>query len=282
MLTADDIIEGENLDVLPPLPDGAFDLIYIDPPFNTGKPQVRRTLEVVAGRRARRASAAAATPRGCWARCPTTTPSTTTSRSCARAWSTRGGCSPSTGRSTSTSTRARRTTSRSCSTSSSAATASSTRSSGPTTTARAPSGAGRPSTTRSSSTSRTRPPTTSTPRRSTASRTWRRACRPPSASRAASRRPTRGGTRSCRRTGARRPAIRRRSPRASCGGWSQASSRPGGWCLDFFAGSGTLGAVCRQLGRRYVLVDRNPEAVRVMRERLGGAGSDVRPLPLAE
>ena len=24
----------------------------------------------------------------------------------------------------------------------------------------------------------------------------------------------------------------------------QASSRPGGWCLDFFAGSGTLGAVC--------------------------------------
>ena len=49
----------------------------------------------------------------------------------------------------------------------------------------------------------------------------------------------------------------------------QASSRPGGWCLDFFAGSGTLGAVCRQLGRRYVLVDRNPEAVRIMRERLG-------------
>src|SRR5437588_5729318 len=26
-----------------------------------------------------------------------------------------------------------------------------------------------------------------------------------------------------------------------------ASSRPGGWCLDPFAGSGTLGAVCRQL-----------------------------------
>src|SRR3712207_8400343 len=38
-----------------------------------------------------------------------------------------------------------------------------------------------------------------------------------------------------------------------------ASSRPGGWCLDFFAGSGTLGAVCAQLGRRYVLVDSNPE-----------------------
>ncbi|MEJ7893023.1 MAG: site-specific DNA-methyltransferase [Solirubrobacteraceae bacterium] len=48
-----------------------------------------------------------------------------------------------------------------------------------------------------------------------------------------------------------------------------ASSRPGGWCLDFFAGSGTLGAVARALGRRYVLVDSNPEAIAVMRARLG-------------
>jgi site-specific DNA-methyltransferase (adenine-specific) len=48
-----------------------------------------------------------------------------------------------------------------------------------------------------------------------------------------------------------------------------ASSRPGGWCLDFFAGSGTLGAVCEQLGRHYVLIDRSPEAVAVMRARLG-------------
>ena len=48
-----------------------------------------------------------------------------------------------------------------------------------------------------------------------------------------------------------------------------ASSRPGGWCLDFFAGSGTLGAVCAELGRRYVLVDSNPQAVAVMRARLG-------------
>jgi site-specific DNA-methyltransferase (adenine-specific) len=48
-----------------------------------------------------------------------------------------------------------------------------------------------------------------------------------------------------------------------------ASSRPGGWCLDFFAGSGTLGAVCRGLGRRFVLVDSSPDAVAVMAERLG-------------
>jgi site-specific DNA-methyltransferase (adenine-specific) len=49
----------------------------------------------------------------------------------------------------------------------------------------------------------------------------------------------------------------------------QASSRPGDWCLDFFAGSGTLGAVAAQLGRHYVLIDSNPEAVDVMRARLG-------------
>jgi site-specific DNA-methyltransferase (adenine-specific) len=48
-----------------------------------------------------------------------------------------------------------------------------------------------------------------------------------------------------------------------------ASSRPGGWCLDFFAGSGTLGAVARDLGRRFVLVDSSPEAVDVAARRLG-------------
>ena len=52
-----------------------------------------------------------------------------------------------------------------------------------------------------------------------------------------------------------------------------ASSRPGGWCLDCFAGSGTLGAVCAQLGRRYVLVDDNPEAIEVMAARLGAAAA---------
>jgi site-specific DNA-methyltransferase (adenine-specific) len=48
----------------------------------------------------------------------------------------------------------------------------------------------------------------------------------------------------------------------------QASTRPGDWCLDFFAGSGTVGAVAAQLDRRYMLIDCNPEAVRVMQERL--------------
>jgi site-specific DNA-methyltransferase (adenine-specific) len=48
----------------------------------------------------------------------------------------------------------------------------------------------------------------------------------------------------------------------------QASTRPGDWCLDPFCGSGTLGAVCERLGRRYVLVDSSPEAVDVARRRL--------------
>ena len=43
-LDDDLLIEAENLDVLPRLPDGAFDLVYIDPPFNTGREQRRRAL----------------------------------------------------------------------------------------------------------------------------------------------------------------------------------------------------------------------------------------------
>ncbi len=48
----------------------------------------------------------------------------------------------------------------------------------------------------------------------------------------------------------------------------KASTRRGDSCLDFFAGSGTLGAVAGELERRYVLIDSNPEAVAVMRRRL--------------
>ncbi|HET9126189.1 MAG TPA: site-specific DNA-methyltransferase [Solirubrobacteraceae bacterium] len=48
-----------------------------------------------------------------------------------------------------------------------------------------------------------------------------------------------------------------------------ASSRPGDWCLDFFAGSGTLGAVAAREGRHYVLVDSSAEACHVMGRRLG-------------
>jgi site-specific DNA-methyltransferase (adenine-specific) len=51
----------------------------------------------------------------------------------------------------------------------------------------------------------------------------------------------------------------------------QASTRPGDLCLDPFAGSGTLGAACRALGRRFVLIDRSADAVAVMERRLAGA-----------
>jgi site-specific DNA-methyltransferase (adenine-specific) len=57
-----------------------------------------------------------------------------------------------------------------------------------------------------------------------------------------------------------------------------ASSRPGGWCLDPFAGSGTLGAVCQELGRRFVLIDSSPTAITVIGERLGdGDAAGVTP-----
>ena len=52
----------------------------------------------------------------------------------------------------------------------------------------------------------------------------------------------------------------------------QASTRPGDWVLDFFAGSGTLGAVAGKLGRRFVLIDESPEAIAVMKRRLGTTG----------
>jgi site-specific DNA-methyltransferase (adenine-specific) len=50
-----------------------------------------------------------------------------------------------------------------------------------------------------------------------------------------------------------------------------ASSEPGDWVLDLFAGSGTTGAAAAALGRRSVLVDANPGAIDVMRTRLPAA-----------
>ncbi|WP_336627875.1 MULTISPECIES: DNA-methyltransferase [unclassified Microbacterium] len=48
----------------------------------------------------------------------------------------------------------------------------------------------------------------------------------------------------------------------------QASSRPGDRVLDLFAGSGTAGAVAAALGRDALLVDVSAEAVHVMRQRI--------------
>ena len=54
-----------------------------------------------------------------------------------------------------------------------------------------------------------------------------------------------------------------------------ASSRPGDVVLDFFAGSGTTGMAAHELGRRFILVDNNPEALEVMAKRFAGV-SEVR------
>ncbi len=50
----------------------------------------------------------------------------------------------------------------------------------------------------------------------------------------------------------------------------QASSRPGDLVLDFFAGSGTTGAACLALGRRFILIDNNEQALAVMARRFAG------------
>lgn len=41
------IIHGDNAAVLPTLADGSFDLIYIDPPFNTGRAQARTQIKTI-------------------------------------------------------------------------------------------------------------------------------------------------------------------------------------------------------------------------------------------
>jgi site-specific DNA-methyltransferase (adenine-specific) len=52
-------------------------------------------------------------------------------------------------------------------------------------------------------------------------------------------------------------------------------SRPGDLCLDFFAGSGTLGEAAAREGRGFLLVDSSPDAVEVMRKRLAFADPEL-------
>jgi len=56
----------------------------------------------------------------------------------------------------------------------------------------------------------------------------------------------------------------------------QASSAPGDWVLDFFAGSGTTGAVAQKLGRHFVLMEQNPDAIAIMRSRLADGTRFIR------
>ena len=61
------ILEGDNLPHLRELPDGVAQMVYADPPFNTGRTQTRRTLATTGAPEAATgpASAAAATRRSC-------------------------------------------------------------------------------------------------------------------------------------------------------------------------------------------------------------------------
>jgi len=64
-----------------------------------------------------------------------------------------------------------------------------------------------------------------------------------------------------------------------------ASSHPGALVCDFFAGSGTAGAAALLEGRRFLLVDSHAEAIDVMRQRFGAETGvefhDLRPAPEA-
>ena len=52
-------------------------------------------------------------------------------------------------------------------------------------------------------------------------------------------------------------------------------SNPGDRVLDFFAGSGSFGEAAARHGREFVLVDNNPEAIRIMRKRLAEYAPEV-------
>jgi modification methylase len=56
-----------------------------------------------------------------------------------------------------------------------------------------------------------------------------------------------------------------------------ASTRPGDIVLDPFFGTGTTGAVAKQLGRRFIGIERDPDYARAAEERI----AKVRPLPLS-
>ncbi|MEY4410276.1 MAG: hypothetical protein RLZ99_749 [Actinomycetota bacterium] len=52
-----------------------------------------------------------------------------------------------------------------------------------------------------------------------------------------------------------------------------ASSKPGDTVLDFFGGSGTTAAVAAKLERRFITIDQNPESIAVITERLQKIGA---------
>lgn len=56
----------------------------------------------------------------------------------------------------------------------------------------------------------------------------------------------------------------------------QASSLPGAVVLDFFAGSGTTGFAALELGRRFILIDNNSAALETMAKRFDGLDGRIK------
>ena len=73
-------------------------------------------------------------------------------------------------------------------------------------------------------------------------------------------------------TGREKTGYSTQKPLAIVGRIVRIHSNPGDRLLDFFAGSGTLGEAAHREGREFTLIDNNPEAVVVMRKRLAGSG----------
>lgn len=56
-------------------------------------------------------------------------------------------------------------------------------------------------------------------------------------------------------------------------------SNEGDLCMDFFAGSGTFGESCMVHNRNCILIDQNPQAIEVMKRRLERYNPEVSPCP---
>jgi len=68
-------------------------------------------------------------------------------------------------------------------------------------------------------------------------------------------------------TGKEKTGYATQKPRAILDRIVAVHSNPGDWCLDFFAGSGTLGESAYLKGRNCILVDISHDAISVMRKR---------------
>ena len=69
-------------------------------------------------------------------------------------------------------------------------------------------------------------------------------------------------------TGKERTGYPTQKPEAILKRIIEASSQPDSWVLDFFAGSGTTAAVAQKMGRRFIAVEKNPIAVEIIKNRL--------------